>query len=135
MNARWFALAVASLLLVGFAQPGEGEGEVPMDPSQPAPVIDPALQPQIDHAQQDLATRLGIAPTDIEVLEAYTVTWPDGSLGCPMPDMAYIQVLMDGALIRLRAFDAVYEYHSGATRPPFLCEQPTPPADGGPPPA
>jgi len=118
-----------SLALVGF-------GQVPGDPGDEAQVpaemvIDPALQPLIDLAQQDLAMRLGISSADIEALDARAVVWPDGALGCPAPGMAYIQILQDGALIRLRVGDMTYEYHSGGTRPPFLCEQPVAPSDPG----
>jgi hypothetical protein len=38
--------------------------------------------------------------------------------------MAYIQVQVEGALVRLRVDGKLYEYHSGGSRPPFLCEQP-----------
>jgi hypothetical protein len=63
------------------------------------------------------------------VVEMRTVVWPDGSLGCPEPDVAYIQVQRDGLLIRLRARRRVYQYHSGGGRPPFLCEHPIVPED------
>jgi hypothetical protein len=33
---------------------------------------------------------------------------------------------VDGALMRLRSGGKVYEYHSGGTRAPFLCEHPAP---------
>jgi hypothetical protein len=94
------------------------------------PIIDLALQPLIDLAQQDLMNRLGptlAAAQPIEVIEARAVVWSDGGLGCPRPDMAYIQVMTDGTLIRLRAADGtVYQYHSGGRRLPFLCENPDP---------
>ena len=38
--------------------------------------------------------------------------------------MAYIQVQVEGALVRLRVNKDIYEYHSGGRRQPFLCEQP-----------
>jgi hypothetical protein len=101
-------------------------------------MVDPALQPLIELAQNDLATQFNIAPADTEVLEARAVTWPDRGLGCPRPGMVYIQVQVDGALIRLRHGDKVYQYHSGAGRPPVLCDTPQkivdpmqPPPGGG----
>jgi len=92
--------------------------------------VDPALQPLIDIARSDLETQLGpaLAAVSLEVLEARAVTWPDPGLGCPAPGMVYIQVPVDGALIRFRASDGtIYEYHSGGRRLPFLCTNP--PAD------
>jgi hypothetical protein len=87
--------------------------------------VEPGLEGFVDVAKADLAQRLAIAGEQIEVLEARSVVWPDGSLGCPQPGMRYTQVLVDGALIRLLAGGKVYEYHSGGSRGPFLCEQPT----------
>lgn len=79
--------------------------------------------PQVEVAMADLAQRLGVAADAIDVVEVEAVTWPDGSLGCPQPDMAYTQVPQDGLRIRLRAGGETYAYHSGGGREPFLCEQ------------
>jgi hypothetical protein len=88
------------------------------------PSYNPALEPLVQIARQDLADRLGIPVDEIEVLEAEGVVWGDTSMGCPHPDMAYLQVPQDGALIRLSVAGRVYNYHSGGNRPPFLCDQP-----------
>jgi hypothetical protein len=84
--------------------------------------VDPAMRPLVDAAIDDLVRRLHVDRAAIVVLEARSVVWPDGSLGCPRPDMVYPQVQQDGALIRLRAEGKEFSYHSGGTRPPFLCE-------------
>jgi len=88
----------------------------------PEPAIEPGTQPVIAQAQADLARRLQVNADQITVLSAQSVTWPDGSLGCPRPGMSYTQVTVDGILIRLRAGNQVYEYHGGGGRPPFVCE-------------
>jgi len=75
-------------------------------------------------AVEDLAGRLSVDVEEIGVLEVQEVVWPDSSLGCPLPGIAYKQVPEDGLLIRLEVEGQVYEYHSGGTRDPFLCEQP-----------
>jgi hypothetical protein len=96
-----------------------------MTTPQPTPApYDPAMEPLVQIARQDLAVRLGIAIDEIEVLEAQGVVWGDTSMGCPHPDMSYLQVPQDGALIRLSASGQVYNYHSGGNRLPFLCDQP-----------
>jgi hypothetical protein len=99
------------------------EGAVTDQPNIPSPP-EPGLEPLIAQVKEDLAQRLSISVDQIEVLEAKLVVWPDASLGCPQPGMAYIQVPHDGALIELVADGKVYEYHSGGGRDPFLCEQP-----------
>lgn len=87
--------------------------------------IDPALQPFIDIATADLAERLAVPETEVTVVSAVLVVWPDGSLGCPMPGMEYIQVLQDGSVIELEVGGAFYRYHTGGRQAtPFLCDQP-----------
>jgi hypothetical protein len=80
------------------------------------------MEPLVRMAKEDLAQRLDIQVEDIQVLEARGVVWPDASMGCPQPGMAYIQVPQDGSLIRLSAGGQNYDYHSGGNRMPFLCE-------------
>ena len=88
---------------------------------------DAGLEPFVVMAKEDLAERLEVGVETIEVLEAELVDWPDASMGCPDPEMMYIQVPQDGSLIRLQVEDTVFEYHSGGDRPPFLCEEPSAP--------
>lgn len=96
---------------------------MPVMPTTPTP-SDPGLRMLVTQAREDLAGRISISVDQIEVLEAAAVTWPDASLGCPQQGMRYRQVPTDGALIRLRAMERVYEYHRGGSRGLFLCEQP-----------
>lgn len=93
--------------------------------------VDPSLQELIDAAIGDLVQRIGVGSDAVEVLEARRVTWANSALGCPRAGEAYLDVLTDGALIRLRARDKSFQYHSGRGRPPFLCQNPTPPFDSG----
>ena len=96
----------------------EGENMPPVNST------DTSIQnPLVSHAKEDLAERLGIPITDIELLSFEEVVWPDSSLGCPQPGMRYLQVPSDGALIRLSAEGQVYDYHSGSNRGVFLCEK------------
>ncbi len=94
-----------------------------MNKSTPQVPYDPALEPLVAQARQDLAQRLNIAEDQITLIEAKAVVWPDASLGCPQPDMVYKQVPYDGALIFLKVGEREYEYHSGGSRGLFLCEK------------
>ncbi len=103
--------------------PPEVVQETPVMNEVPIPTpLDPSLEKIVTQAKTDLANRLSIDPEQVELLEAASVTWPDGSLGCPQPDMSYTQVQVDGLRLRLRVADQIYEYHSGGNRAPFLCE-------------
>jgi len=72
-------------------------------------------------ARRDLAARTGLPETQLTVVAAETVTWRDGSLGCPEPGMMYTQALVAGYLIRLEAGGKVYEYHGAAGGEPAYC--------------
>ena len=100
---------------------GQAQDELPLTPQ---------LKPWTDMAVQDLAAKLGAKPGDIDVLEARYVTWPDSSLGCPQPDMGYLQALTEGLLIVLRNRGASYHYHGRSEGPPFYCEHPRKPVAG-----
>lgn len=82
------------------------------------------LEMLIAQAKRDLAARLSIQESDIELVKAEAVVWSDASLGCPQPEMAYIQIPFDGSLIILQAGGRQYEFHAGGKRGVFLCEQP-----------
>jgi hypothetical protein len=78
-------------------------------------------------ARLDLAGRLDISVDEIAVVSVTEVTWRDGSIGCPRPDMAYKQVLVNGSRIVLRARGTDYHYHVGGGRGPFYCAEPAEP--------
>lgn len=95
-------------------------GDPTGDPATPGPRVEPAVE--------DLATRLGVNPTDITVVSSEEVTWRDASLGCPEPGRMYAQVLTPGVRIVLEVNGRHFDYHAAAGKPPFLCENPQPPA-------
>jgi hypothetical protein len=95
---------------------------------RPTVEVDPSLQPLVEQAIVDLAGKLSIEPSQIDLSQFESVVWPDSSLGCPQPGMEYLQVLMEGYRILLRAGGQVYAYHGGGNRGPFLCKNPAPAA-------
>jgi hypothetical protein len=94
-----------------------------MENTSPAASFNPALQPLVEQAIQDLALRLEVPVEQINLLEVRQVTWPDTSLGCPQPGTAYTQTPQEGLLIRLGVGREMYFYHSGDDRIPFLCDE------------
>ncbi|MEP7113253.1 MAG: hypothetical protein ABI862_08310 [Ilumatobacteraceae bacterium] len=88
-----------------------------------SPDLAPSLQRLVNQAIADLATLLSVDASTISTVSAKSVTWPDGSLGCPQSGMNYTQVTVDGALIELAVDGTTYRYHSGGSRSPFLCHK------------
>lgn len=90
----------------------------------------PVAAALIDAAVDDLAETDGVDEASIVVVLAEPVTWRDGSLGCPEPDRAYTQALVDGYRIELAVDDATYWYHGSGDGDPFRCDEPREPVPG-----
>ena len=120
------AAVMAAALLVACGNESGAEGQ-PTVSSTPTPetlgTTGPASGP-VEQAKADLVKRLGVEAAQVTVVSSSEVTWPDGSLGCPEPGMNYTQALVPGSRIILEAAGKQYYYHSGGTRPPFLCTNP-----------
>ena len=129
-------MLVATFMAVGFACAADQDTKeltvksVPTIASDlsntPAVSVGTGMQRLVDMATKNLATELGIEEADITVAQAEYVTWRDSSIGCPLPDTQYMQVLTNGSRIVLKANNAVYHYHSGGNRPPSYCAKPAP---------
>lgn len=70
---------------------------------------------------EEAANLAGLGTTDIEVLRAEQVRWPDGSLGCPEPGQSYTQEPIDGYWVVLRAGEETYDFRLGEAGVPRLC--------------
>jgi len=106
------------------------EMETTQEP-QPKPTNpDPVIQSLIEKATDDLSQRLSVSASQINLIQASEVTWPDGSLGCPREGMSYIQVLTPGYFIVLENDNNQYGYHSGRDGNVFYCPNQVPPIIG-----
>lgn len=110
--------------------PTQGDS-LQMTPSTSPPAAS-GMQNLIAKAMEDLAQRLSISRSQINLVEAKGVVWPDSSLGCPQPGMAYAQVLTPGYLFILSADDIEFEYHASRGTEVIYCENPNPPIPGTP---
>jgi hypothetical protein len=79
----------------------------------------------------DLARTTGAPPSAIQVLRSEAVVWNDGSLGCPQPDVAYTQALVEGYWVVLAWDGQAFDYRAAEGGHFFRCEAGLPP----PPPA
>jgi len=127
---RYAGLLAATLLLSLSGCTRAQSPEPSTDDAQMKETVPAAGSELVLIAKDDLAARLNIDTDDITLTRFDEVTWPDGSLGCPRKDMKYKQMLVNGSLIVLTVDGVDYHYHSGGTRPPFYCPNPTPPVPG-----
>ncbi len=70
----------------------------------------------------DAALRSGVAEAGIVVVRGESVTWSDGSLGCPQPGMNYTQALVPGYWVVLDADGTEYDYRASERGFFTLCE-------------
>jgi hypothetical protein len=116
---------VTGLLILGSA--GCASALEPVDQSNPGPPTQPerpmipTLESIIESVLEDAATRTGIARADLKVESAISVTWPDGSLGCPQPGMNYTMALVPGYRITVQAGEQVLDYHASRRGYFVLC--------------
>lgn len=96
-------------------------------PPSPVPIVGEVPAVLVDAARADLAAQIGAdAATAAEIVVAEAVTWPDGSLGCPVPGEMYVQVLTPGYRLVFEADGVRHDYRlseAGAVRP---CERSRP---------
>lgn len=90
------------------------------------PTMQPAMHPSpheslIEAARSDAARRSGLPAREMKVVSLESVTWSDGSLGCPRPGMSYTQALVPGYRIRLQVGREVWDYHASERGGILLC--------------
>ncbi len=83
------SMAPALLALAALSSPAGASGPLPAGPG--------AI------ALQAVADALGIAPAEARVVSTEARDFPDGSLGCPQPGMAYAQVITPGYRVLVEA--------------------------------
>ena len=70
----------------------------------------------------DAAARAGVEASAVLVAEAYPTDWPDSSLGCPTPGMAYTQVITPGYHVVLEAAGRQFDYRMTSDGGFRLCD-------------
>lgn len=149
MNTTRLLVAPLSLLLVlaACAAPA-GEVSSPSPTATDDPTPSPSASPEEDtdasmpDAPANIPDRIwaGIIDelADLEdsdeaptVVTAEAVTWSDGSLGCPQPDMGYTQALVPGYRVVIEVDGEELHFHASESGTVILCDDPQPPADDG----
>ncbi|MBK0391880.1 hypothetical protein [Ramlibacter algicola] len=75
------------------------------------PVV-PEARELLDTVRADAARRSNVAASQVRVLKVDSVTWRDGSLGCPRPGVLATQALVPGWRIQVEAGGHALDYHA-----------------------
>lgn len=108
--SRSLAAVVASVLAACNAQSGLTAGSAEPERDIAGLAIDA------------LAADLQIAKDVILVDTIQALDWPDSSIGCPKPGMAYMQVITPGHKVTLRANGQTYVVHEAGNKA-FVCRK------------
>lgn len=106
----------------GYPAPPPSGGQAEPYPGTRPTELTAEMQKLVDAATADLSTATGAAADAIALVSLEPITWSDGSLGCPAPDMMYTQALVDGYLLQLETGGQVYDYHTAGTSSFVRCE-------------
>ncbi len=94
---------------------------LPACAAQPPPVDAPPIDRIVQAARADAAQRSGLPAAQLPLVAAESVTWADGSLGCPVPGRLYTQALVPGYRVTLRVGGQAWTYHAGERAGLVLC--------------
>jgi hypothetical protein len=83
-------------------------GEVPAD--------------EVEKLRAELAAQQGVKASDVKVVSAQAVNWPNGALGCPQPGMMYTQAIVPGYRVELEAAGKRFAYHASTKGGFRLCD-------------
>ncbi|MEO6409733.1 MAG: hypothetical protein ABIO45_13395 [Burkholderiaceae bacterium] len=77
--------------------------------------------PTIQAVLADAASRMRLDPSQVKLVSSENVTWPDGSLGCPVPGMLYTMAIVAGYRIRIQTGAQRLQYHAASNGKWLLC--------------
>lgn len=75
---------------------------------------------------EDVLAVSGGGRADVEVVKAEAITWNDGALGCPQPDVMYTQALVPGYQVIFGIGGKTFDYHLADSGFFVLCENDLP---------
>lgn len=122
------AATASTLLLAGCSTGGNVTGPSGT-PSQQSPGSSPSAGTNADVPPKrwaaiisDLTTR-GVPTDSVALVSARSVTWNDGSLGCPKPGQSYTQAQIPGMQVVVTVGAITYDYRFGRSDNPQLCQR------------
>lgn len=126
LPALTLTVALAGCTGAETAAPAAGAPETPpRSMPKPVPDVPPAVLARL---YEEVERESGVSRDRIELVRAESATWNDGALGCPQPNQAYAQMIVQGWWVILRAGREEYDYRidhnqrhrrcTGATKQP-----------------
>jgi hypothetical protein len=109
-----------------YREHGSVQGVTPANPAQPKEPVKSA--DLLSVLARDLAQRLGVKPSELQVLAIEPVVWDDGSLGCPQPGQSYVMAQTPGVRVLFRNGGKTYQYHASDSGNFIYCSNPAEPA-------
>ena len=119
------AAAASVLLLAGCTTGGTmtNPGSTPTQPSASPGAANADVPPKRWAAIISDLTARGVPTDSVALVSARSVTWNDGSLGCPKPGQSYTQSLIPGMQVVVTVGAVSYDYRFGRTDNPVLCQR------------
>ena len=78
--------------------------------------LDPAALEMVLLAQQHVAQTLDLSTRRIQLVDVMGYTWPDTSLGCPLPDQSYVTREINGYRVIVSAGEENFAFHTDSER-------------------
>tara|TARA_Y100000031_G_scaffold157128_1_gene216431 strand:- start:2637 stop:3236 length:600 start_codon:yes stop_codon:yes gene_type:complete len=94
---------------------GRGRAVICDFPRAPLNLADVLLDNVKKMAKQDLADRLGVPITEINIAEVRPMVWPDTNFGCQASETERVAKTIRGHLIKLDYNSRIYEYRTSRT--------------------
>ncbi len=147
MKTRWmYLIFVFSLALAACGAPSAGARETPELPPQDPPIFPTESTPEnplqlgrtpeptemsstppaekfVQLTKQDLANRLGIDASTIQLVRSEEKLWLNAALGCPRPGVFYPSGRVPGFQIWLEVEETEYVYNTDLNGTLILCPE------------
>ena len=107
-------------------QVSQGAGNTPPDVTeQSTPATGEVPAELLENIIADLITSENLDRDAITVIQAESVTWPDGSLGCPKTGSMYTMALVKGYRVLLQSGGLKFDYRATSSGQFRRCRNPS----------
>ena len=106
--------------------PGGAPSATPGTASSTATAVPPSV---LDQVRTAAAEQAGVAPEEVEVVQAQDVRWSSAALDCPQEGQMYTQVITDGYWVVVHAGGEELDFRMADGGPVRLCRDGQAPAE------